>query len=125
MQANDYQQEARGFAVYPDLGDNIVYPALGLAGEAGEFANQVKKVLRDDYGNISPDRHDKMVDELGDVLWYVANEAAELGVDLEYVMQVNILKLARRRDNDRIHGDNRNDSYLIENDLDSYDPMGG
>lgn len=109
MHANEYQKAARAFAVYPDLGKNIVYPALGLAGEAGEFANQVKKVLRDDHGNISPDRLGKMIDELGDVLWYVANEAAELGVDLESIMQLNLFKLGRRRENDRIHGDNRNE----------------
>jgi len=109
MHLSSYQEKARTFAVYPNKGDNIIYPALGLAGEAGEFANQVKKVLRDDNGEITQDRRNALIDELGDVLWYVANEAAELGVDLDVIGYVNIRKLQERAKQDLIHGDKRNE----------------
>lgn len=107
MKLIDYQDEARAYAIYPDIGDNIVYPALGLAGEAGEFANQVKKVLRDDNGVISAERFGELVSELGDVLWYVANACSELDVSLEDIARWNMQKLSRRRENDAIHGDKR------------------
>jgi NTP pyrophosphatase (non-canonical NTP hydrolase) len=107
MKLNDYHDEARFFAVYPDIGFNISYPTLGLTGEAGEVANQVKKVLRDDKGYVGIERKAKIVDELGDVLWYVANLASELDVSLEEIAQLNIDKLAARRENDAIHGDKR------------------
>lgn len=110
MKLNEYQEKAREFAVYPDLGNNIVYPALGLAGESGEVANQVKKVLRDDKGEISVSRGYALLDELGDCLWYVANLAAELEIDLEIVAQYNIDKLSKRAREDAIHGDKRSDS---------------
>ena len=107
MNANEYQRQARQFAVYPDIGDNIAYPTLGLTGEAGEVANQVKKVLRDDGGFVNTKRLAAIEDELGDVLWYVANLASEIGSDIEYIMEVNISKLAERRQQDLIHGDKR------------------
>lgn len=109
MKLNAYQSDARYFAVYPDKGNNIVYPTLGLAGEAGEFSNQVKKVLRDDGGSLRTERWDKLVDELGDVLWYAANIAEELGTTLEHVAAVNIAKLTERARQDSIHGDRRNE----------------
>lgn len=132
MELNHYQEEARTFAVYPDKGDNIVYPALGLIGEAGEVANQVKKVLRDDNGEVTNERFDKLADELGDVLWYIANEATELGTTLEHIANYNLCKLRERRRQDQISGDKRSSEsaktrmqYLTEPDDDSYDPMGG
>lgn len=108
MNANEYQRQARQFAVYPNKGNNeITYPALGLAGEAGEVANQVKKVLRDDGGYLTGKRLQAIEDELGDVLWYVANLAEEIGSSVESIMEINISKLAERRQNDLIHGDKR------------------
>ncbi len=107
MRLNHYQDEAFVTAVYPDIGDNIVYPTLGLAGEAGEVANQVKKVLRDDNGVITAERFGELVSELGDVLWYLAMIAKELDVPLEDIARWNLQKLSRRAQNDRIHGDKR------------------
>lgn len=107
MLLNDYQEKARSFAVYPDLGNNVAYPTLGLTGEAGEVANQVKKVLRDDNGEIGEERLSKIIDELGDVLWYVANLCSELDVSLNHIAEMNIHKLTSRAEQDSIHGDKR------------------
>jgi NTP pyrophosphatase (non-canonical NTP hydrolase) len=68
----------------------LCYLALGLAGEAGEVANKVKKVYRDDAGT------DAIIDELGDVLWYLSETARELGTSLEVVAHLNIKKLEER-----------------------------
>lgn len=77
--------------------DGVLYCALGMAGEAGEVANKIKKVLRDDHGIITPQRRLDTLDECGDVLWYLARTAAELGSSLEEVMQINVTKLKRRQ----------------------------
>ena len=52
---DQYQKQAVSTAIYPGQGEvlGLVYVALGLAGEAGEIANKVKKVLRDDNGELS------------------------------------------------------------------------
>jgi NTP pyrophosphatase (non-canonical NTP hydrolase) len=101
---DDYKAEALATAIYPNRGTNLVYPTLGLNGEAGEFTEHVKKMLRDDQGVMTMDRHGKMVAELGDVLWYVAAIADELGVSLSYVAQKNLEKLRRRRENGTVQG---------------------
>ncbi len=96
MLLRDYQARSRHTAAYPDAGDNIVYPTLGLAGEAGEVAEKVKKLLRDDGGVLSDERRAALGAELGDVLWYVAQVATEAGLDLEALAQANLDKLASR-----------------------------
>lgn len=101
---NTYQREALKTAVYmedmdiPEDLKNVVglfYTALGL-GEAGEFQNKVKKVIRDDKLKLSIERREQLVKELGDVLWYVAMAAHELGFQLEDVARSNIDKLSKR-----------------------------
>ena len=69
---DEYQQAARTTAQYPDMGKNFYYPTLGLAGEAGEVAEKIKKLMRDDKGALTPERREALKKELGDVLWYVA-----------------------------------------------------
>lgn len=109
---NRYQDAARKFAIYPQSGPNlgidsirgVVYTALGLAGEVGELADKIKRVLRDDNDVISPGRHSALVSELGDVLWYVAMCAHELGCSLEEVANLNIAKLQYRLDNGTLRG---------------------
>lgn len=76
--------------------NNLEYPTLGLAGEAGEVANIVKKIQRDDQGIITDARRDKLRDELGDVLWYISACADELGITLDEIAAFNVNKLAQR-----------------------------
>jgi NTP pyrophosphatase (non-canonical NTP hydrolase) len=97
MLLSDYQRLSRRTATYPDAGENIVYPTLGLAGEAGEVAEKVKKLLRDDGGILSEERRAALAAELGDVLWYVAQVATEAGLDLEEIAQANLDKLLSRQ----------------------------
>jgi NTP pyrophosphatase (non-canonical NTP hydrolase) len=97
MLISEYQELSRRTATYPGAGDNIVYPTLGLAGEAGEVAEKVKKLLRDDDGVLSDERREALAGELGDVLWYVAQVATEAGLDLEEIAQGNLDKLLSRQ----------------------------
>jgi NTP pyrophosphatase (non-canonical NTP hydrolase) len=96
MELSDYQARSRATAVYPGLGENLTYPALGLCGEAGEVAEKVKKAIRDDGGVLSETRRAALAAELGDVLWYVAQLATEAGLDLEAIAAGNLDKLASR-----------------------------
>lgn len=109
LSLDDYQHGAADTAVYPCQGGwvGLLYTVLGLSGEAGELANQVKKVLRDDGFTVSEERKAKLLDELGDVLWYVANMALELGVDLDHLARKNLEKLAQRKEQGTIKGDRR------------------
>jgi len=95
VELSDYQRLSRETAAYPREAW-LAYPALGLAGEAGEVANDVKKVIRDDDGVVSGERRSQLAGELGDVLWYVAQLATELELDLEDVAGANLEKLRSR-----------------------------
>lgn len=109
MRFSEYQRRSRATAVYPDLGNNIAYPALGLCGEAGETAEKVKKAMRDDGGTLTEERREAIAAELGDVLWYAAQLATEAGLDLEAIAEANLDKLASRQQRAVLHGsgDNR------------------
>ena len=96
MELSEYQRLSRRTAEYPREAW-LAYPALGLAGEAGEVAEHAKKAIRDDAGSVSSERREKMAKELGDVLWYVAQLASELGLDLDEVAQANLDKLLSRQ----------------------------
>lgn len=97
---NDYE--------WPNAGA-LSYVALGLAGEAGEIANKVKKVLRDDNGILNLEKRDKIIAELGDVFWYMARLCDELGVEPSVVLAQNANKLFSRKDRGVLggSGDNR------------------
>ena len=105
MDLNEYQLCARQTALYPNAGDNPIYPTLGLAGEAGEVADKVKKVLRDRGGVFDDYSKDSIKLELGDVLWYVSQLSSELGFKLEDVASANLEKLASRSVRGRLSGD--------------------
>jgi NTP pyrophosphatase (non-canonical NTP hydrolase) len=92
----DYQAAASETAIYPD-GMKIVYPALGLAGEAGEIANKVKKIYRDAGGEVTEERRNAIGDEIGDVLWYLAALATDLDLDLGDIARKNMSKLKSRQ----------------------------
>jgi NTP pyrophosphatase (non-canonical NTP hydrolase) len=96
MDFQAYQLQSRATARYPEAGRNPIYPTLGLCGEAGEVADKVKKVIRDQDGVFSSEVVEALKLELGDVLWYVTQLASELGLDLEVVAQANLDKLTSR-----------------------------
>lgn len=94
---DDYTQFTKETAVYPaSLHGAINYVALGLAGEAGEVANEVKKVASKDRGHLTEARRASILDECGDVLWYLTRLIDELGSSLEVVAWCNRAKLIRR-----------------------------
>jgi NTP pyrophosphatase (non-canonical NTP hydrolase) len=103
LSLNSYQQQALTTAIYGE-GSKVNYPILGLVGEAGEIANKFKKVLRDDKGILTPEKHAGLVDELGDVLWYCSALARDLNVNLSHVAQLNLQKLALRKSLGTING---------------------
>ena len=109
MDLNQYQTSALKTAVYPNMGTNFPYPALGLAGEAGEVADKLKKVIRDNDGVLTDPVRDAVAKELGDVLWYVAVLAYERDYDLNTIAQNNLDKLASRQERGVLSGsgDNR------------------
>jgi NTP pyrophosphatase (non-canonical NTP hydrolase) len=96
VEFSDYQHFSRRTAAYPREAW-LTYPALGLAGEAGEVAEHAKKTIRDDGGRISDARRAAVARELGDVLWYVAQLASELGLELEDIARENLEKLFSRQ----------------------------
>jgi NTP pyrophosphatase (non-canonical NTP hydrolase) len=108
MTLNDYQTAARSTAIYPKE-YRVVYPALKLAGEAGEVAEKVGKALRDANGQFGQPRVDALGKELGDVLWYIAALAYDLGLSLESIAEGNLSKLADRASRGVLggSGDNR------------------
>lgn len=109
MTFEDYQEFTKETAIYPKAGEgNLIYPTLGLCGEAGEFAEHVKKMIRDDGGTMSPDRAAKAILELGDVLYYWARCCTELGVSAAAVAGLNMSKLRERKVSGTLHGDGDN-----------------
>ena len=104
MNFNTYQKKARETAQYPNLGQNNIYPTLGLVGEAGEVAEKVKKVLRDKDGIFDEESKKAIKKELGDVLWYLSNLCTEFNFTLEEVALKNLEKLKLRASKGNISG---------------------
>ena len=94
---NEYQSAAVKTAIYPRE-YAVIYPALGLAGEAGEVANKVKKIIRDGSGT------EGVISEVADCLWYIAALASDLGVSLDDLAQQNLDKLKDRSERGQIGG---------------------
>ncbi len=116
MELNDYQKQAlatdsflRQEAVVPVTEMAFLAKVLGLVGESGEFAEKIKKIIRNNDGIMSENERVEILKELGDVLWYIASLSSYLGSDLESVAQNNLDKLADREKRDVIksEGDNR------------------
>jgi NTP pyrophosphatase (non-canonical NTP hydrolase) len=117
MNFHEYQEFALVTASYPSVEGvgthNLVYPAMGLAGEAGEYLDKVKKNWRNHNSmtskNLTPCDKKEFAKELGDVLWYLSASASELGYTLSDIAEMNIAKLKDRRNRNVIksEGDNR------------------
>lgn len=92
MDLNDYQRAAMRTA--KDLGTrgDLTHAALGLCGEAGEFADAVKKYTVYDKSLDVPN----CLEEIGDILWFCALACETLGVTLSQVALGNISKLTKR-----------------------------
>lgn len=105
MELNEYQIEAHKTSLH---NTPVIYPALGLAGEAGEVADKIKKLIRDQGyqpGDIIEDKDKQAIKlELGDVMWYVAELARDLDMTLEDVCKANLAKLRSRQQRHAING---------------------
>ena len=123
MTLSEFRDNVMKTAVYPrvrlligdsdNIGDAVdapwLYPVLGLVGEAGELANQAKKIIRDDGGILTPGRAAKMADELGDVKWYIPPLSEALRSNLKKIARNLFTKLFGRFERGTIQGsgDNR------------------
>ena len=105
---NEYQEFTKQTAIYPQ-NRALEYLCLGLASEAGEVAGKLKKIIRDEDGQVSSESNQKMAKEIGDVLWYCARLVDELGGSLSEVAEQNMDKLISRKNRDTLggSGDNR------------------
>ena len=96
----DYQEAIEPLVLYPRKNnlEALQYVALGLNGEAGEVAEQIKKAMRNDGGELTPERIEALKKEAGDVLWYLTRLAAELDTTLAEIAQINVEKLYGRKE---------------------------
>jgi hypothetical protein len=86
MNLKEYQNAARNTAIYLKVENSkMIYPALGLVGECGEVAEKIKKMIRDDDNEITPERREAIRKELGDVMWYVANICCDIDWDMKSI----------------------------------------
>lgn len=110
----NYQEDTATTAVYPNAGEQdisgISYCVFGLIGEAGEIANKWKKLFREPTkhanldGTFEDKFHESIIDELGDVLWYLSQLATELDTELGDIAVANIRKLQDRKQRGVIKG---------------------
>jgi len=109
MTAELYQYQATQTAIFPKE-KALEYLALGLTSEAGEVAGKVKKLIRDgeDVEGFEMQKI-AIASEVGDVLWYCAMMAKEVGVPLNTIMKENLEKLHSRKERGKLSGsgDNR------------------
>jgi NTP pyrophosphatase (non-canonical NTP hydrolase) len=110
MDFNEYQKKALSTVIsHGDYLKDTMHWVLGINGEAGEVAEKVKKIIRDKNGVVSEQDKEDIAKELGDVLWYLAVFADQLGFNFEKIAQDNLDKLQRRKANGTLSGsgDNR------------------
>ena len=101
---DEYQDDALLTAIYPNH-IKLMYPALGLCGEAGEVAEKIKKLYRDTDGEVTQEFKNSLCKELGDVLWYVSALSKDVGLSLNEVAFGNLAKLADRQSRGKLKGD--------------------
>ena len=102
---NDYQVASRKTWNVIPMNHSIVYPTMGMINEAGEVAGKVKKIFRDRGGEVSEADREALKQELGDVLWYLAQICTELDLSLQEVAEANLVKLFSRLERGQIRGD--------------------
>jgi NTP pyrophosphatase (non-canonical NTP hydrolase) len=110
MTFDEYQQKAHTTSFNTAIGgDTLLYPVLGLVGEAGEVAEKIKKLYRDKGGKIDSESMNLIAKELGDVCWYVSEICTQMDISLNAVVELNLEKLYNRSIRDALHGsgDNR------------------
>ena len=76
---------------------DLSFLGLGLSSEAGEVAGEIKKLIRDDNGTLSNDRRDRIISEIGDVLWYSQGILAEVDSSLGEALEINIKRTQVRK----------------------------
>jgi len=108
MDFDKYQKIASSTAIYPKSEHALWYPALGLAGESGEVADKIKKVMRDHNGVLTEKAKHELVKELGDVLWYLSMLALEMKINLNEVAEKNIIKISSRKKRGVLKGEGDN-----------------
>jgi NTP pyrophosphatase (non-canonical NTP hydrolase) len=110
MTLQEYQEQALSTVLSSgDEFKDLLHWVLGMNGEAGEVAEKVKKIIRDKNSIVSEEDKVELAKELGDVLWYIAVFAHDLGVPLDQIAQTNLDKLKSRKDRGVLGGagDNR------------------
>lgn len=113
MTFEEYQEQAFSTMVdghhYGDISAKLMAQVLGLIGENGEFAEKIKKIIRDKEGKLSDEDKKELIKELGDILWYVSSVATLLGGTLSETAQTNLEKVLSRKERgvSRGSGDNR------------------
>lgn len=120
LSIEEYEDMVLGAAIYKDAVDDFVdtaklddiaklfrvfYATTGLAGEAGEVANKVKKILRDNRGVIDDEVRQKVLGELGGVAWYLAAVSAEFGLSMTDVLEFNFNQIKDRQERNVLQGD--------------------
>src|SRR5580704_14429403 len=107
MDFNEYQKLATRTAEFKDKQAEfeLLYLGLGITSEAGEVADKIKKVLRNDNGVMSEEKRQALKFELGDVIWYVSQIARVLNFEFSDVAQANVDKLADRAKRNVIKSD--------------------
>jgi NTP pyrophosphatase (non-canonical NTP hydrolase) len=105
MKLDDYQKKSRVTALYGPIGGRrFLYPVLGLAGEAGELLNKIKKIFRDQRGQVSKETKEAIASELGDILWYLSQVSTEFGFKLSSLAERNLQKLQSRARRGKLGG---------------------
>lgn len=99
---NEFQQFALSTA--DPCARDPLYLACGICEEAGEAAGKVKKAIRDNHGQFNHERSRGVAMELSDVLWYVANQAHQMGYTLSEIAELNIHKVTSRLERGTLHG---------------------
>lgn len=95
MDLKEYQEEAKKTDQLPEPSEHaVLVPLLGLVGEAGTLVSEYKKLLRD--GSAHERFRDRVSEELGDILWYLANVASKFGLDLGEIAKRNLWKTRDR-----------------------------